>query len=172
MQRLDVATSEQMKGKTWQEQRTHCIKGHEFTGYNVRTYRGYRVCRQCKREEAAKHWKRTRPLVPFSRAHKQLSLLPYLKGSPRANERKNRIKRANALIISLKDSPCVDCNGRFHYSAMDFDHMPGFTKVDTVSNMTSKGKSRRVLLEEIAKCELVCSNCHRVRTFTRRTTPP
>jgi len=31
----------------------------------------------------------------------------------------------------MKDKPCMDCGGRFHYSAMDFDHRDNMTKSRT-----------------------------------------
>jgi hypothetical protein len=61
--------------------------------------------------------------------------------------------------------PCVDCGGRFHFVAMDFDHTSD-DKSDSVSRMTGHGSWKRVLAE-IEKCDLVCSNCHRVRTYNR-----
>lgn len=59
--------------------------------------------------------------------------------------------------------PCADCNGVFHHVAMDFDHLGD--KLLDVSDMIKHGKKK--ILEEIAKCELVCSNCHRIRTYER-----
>lgn len=61
--------------------------------------------------------------------------------------------------------PCSDCGGRFHFSAMDFDHI-GDDKFKGVAVLVNHG-SRKQIWEEIAKCELVCSNCHRVRTYNR-----
>ncbi len=49
---------------------------------------------------------------------------------------------------------------------MRFDHLPGTTKRSDVSTLVYGGY-RKVLLDEIAKCELVCANCHAVRTFMR-----
>ncbi len=65
----------------------------------------------------------------------------------------------------LKDQPCLDCDGVYPSVSMDFDHVRG-EKVSGISQMWSWGRDR--VLEEIAKCELVCANCHRVRTQTRR----
>jgi len=50
---------------------------------------------------------------------------------------------------------------------MQWDHLPGTAKKREVSNMVLRGFRRRTILEEIAKCELVCANCHAVRTFNR-----
>jgi hypothetical protein len=63
---------------------------------------------------------------------------------------------------------CADCKGHFPTYCMYFDHLDPATKVDKVSRVGSF--SMRRLLEELPKCELVCANCHRIRTFTRR--PP
>lgn len=64
-----------------------------------------------------------------------------------------------------KNHPCVDCGKTFPSCAMQFDHVRG-EKVDKVSNLVN---APRLLLEaEIAKCDLVCGNCHKIRTHTRR----
>jgi len=66
-----------------------------------------------------------------------------------------------ALVRSLKDVPCADCGGRFHYSQMDFDHVRG-EKTAVVPRLI--GKPLDTLLAEIQKCDVVCANCHRQRT--------
>lgn len=50
---------------------------------------------------------------------------------------------------------------------MQWDHLPGFEKVDDVSSI-AWGHPRDEILREIAKCELVCANCHALRTFRRK----
>lgn len=47
---------------------------------------------------------------------------------------------------------------------MDFDHVDG-TKVANINIL--RNYSTQALSEELAKCELVCSNCHRERTWQR-----
>ena len=49
---------------------------------------------------------------------------------------------------------------------MQWDHLPGYEKVGDIS-ADFWDKSREEVLAEIAKCELVCTNCHIIRTFTR-----
>lgn len=72
------------------------------------------------------------------------------------------------LINEIKTSkPCSDCNKFYPYYVMDFDHIIG-KKLCNVSSMSSKLNSTiKNLLSEIAKCELVCANCHRQRTYIR-----
>lgn len=60
----------------------------------------------------------------------------------------------------------MDCGGRFPPAAMDFDHVRG-EKVATISFLVNQGAVLTRLREEIAKCEIVCANCHRIRTVKR-----
>ena len=76
-----------------------------------------------------------------------------------------RRRKNLTLMRSLKTGPCVDCHKRFHFAAMDFDHVRK-AKTRQVSAMLTCSLER--VLEEIAKCELVCSNCHRIRSWKRR----
>lgn len=75
-------------------------------------------------------------------------------------------QKMRALVASLKASPCVDCGQTFPPCAMDFDHVRG-GKVLGVASLVSLGSKERILAE-IAKCELVCACCHRVRTQARK----
>lgn len=68
-------------------------------------------------------------------------------------------------LITLKNKPCTDCGNCFPHYVMDFDHLGN--KEFSVSNGRQGGFSKKRILEEIKKCELVCSNCHRIRTYER-----
>ena len=68
-------------------------------------------------------------------------------------------------LDSLKDVPCIDCGGRFPPECMDFDHVRG-EKSFNVGH--GADRSQIQLAAEIAKCEVVCANCHRIRTAGRR----
>ena len=78
-----------------------------------------------------------------------------------------RRKELRELVSVLKSKPCTDCGRSFPPYVMDFDHIDSNKKMN-VSQLINWGSLQRIL-EEISKCELVCSNCHRVRTFSRRT---
>lgn len=76
-----------------------------------------------------------------------------------------------AWLVSLKQSrPCTDCGKTYPPQAMQWDHLPGSPKVGDVSALMRL--TRAELLEEIAKCELVCVNCHTMRTVRRRSISP
>lgn len=71
-----------------------------------------------------------------------------------------------ALLAKAKSGPCADCGKRYPPVVMDFDHRPGERKFLHVSGFATS-VSDELVLREIAKCDLVCANCHRIRTFTR-----
>ena len=81
-----------------------------------------------------------------------------------ANRRRYVEKRRE--IARLKSVPCTDCGGKFPYFVMDFDHRDGEEKLGNVSSMVVVWSWKR-LLAEIAKCDVVCANCHRIRTARR-----
>lgn len=62
---------------------------------------------------------------------------------------------------------CADCGYKEHSCALDFDHRPGEVKLFEPSKLKTSGTWQQ-MLDEIAKCDVVCSNCHRVRTFITR----
>ena len=73
------------------------------------------------------------------------------------------------ISISKRDKACADCGTVFPPAAMEWDHLPGVDKLSDVSSLVvSRHCCKRVILAEIAKCELVCANCHAVRSEERR----
>ena len=76
-----------------------------------------------------------------------------------------RHRQANKQRLDdLKNKPCLDCGNVYPPCCMDFDHIK--PKYKNVGHMTNGAYSKMIL--EIDKCELVCSNCHRIRTNKRR----
>jgi len=71
-------------------------------------------------------------------------------------------KRRQLIVDYLKEHPCVDC-GEADIIVLDFDHVIG-DKKDDISNMLPKSYSMKSLTDEIAKCVVRCSNCHRRKT--------
>ncbi len=82
------------------------------------------------------------------------------------NER-NRLAR-RAVIDQHKAKPCADCGEQYPPYVMDFDHLESVDKVGNIATYWQRWGMAK-LLAEIAKCEVVCSNCHRERTHRRRT---
>jgi hypothetical protein len=73
----------------------------------------------------------------------------------------NRMK----LIASWKAGPCEDCGKTFPPECMQFDHVRG-DKLFEIGRSVCIALHR--VLTEVKKCDLVCANCHAIRTKKRR----
>ena len=74
-----------------------------------------------------------------------------------------------AKIQKIKqDSGCIDCKVKYPHYMLDFDHLPEYEKIGSPANI-GRRHSWKKAIEEIAKCEIVCANCHRIRSFNRGT---
>lgn len=89
------------------------------------------------------------------------------------------IKKAKEYIRSLKsDKSCMDCGNPFPFYILEFDHRNPHEKVRNLASIRlSDGFfTTEDIDKEIAKCDLICANCHRVRTHSRphrtKFTPP
>lgn len=70
------------------------------------------------------------------------------------------------FLAELKvERGCADCGYDAHPAALDFDHVRGEKKFNIAHGVTRKWDK---LLQEIEKCDVVCANCHRIRTYNRR----
>jgi len=83
---------------------------------------------------------------------------------PSKNNNETKIRNRLFLDKLKRSNPCIDCLEFFEPCQMDFDHVM-VPKVRSVGSMVHQ--SREKLMAEIAKCELVCANCHRIRTTCR-----
>lgn len=85
----------------------------------------------------------------------------------REKQRVSANGRARALRVFLNEIKlargCVDCGYDVHPAALDFDHVTG-----AKTRLVSFAKSKAQALREIEKCEVRCSNCHRIKTWERR----
>ncbi len=96
----------------------------------------------------------------------------YHRNRERLNEASKLKQRARLQpLYDLKETLwCVDCGPdvKWHHCQLDFDHLPGQEKVMGVAKMLGSGYSWDVVMTEIAKCEVVCANHHRLRTWQRQ----
>lgn len=83
------------------------------------------------------------------------------------DKNKRRRQENAAYVRSIKEKgSCLDC-GIKDWRVLDFDHLPQYEKVADIASPLARSWGRDKLNKEIAKCELVCSNCHRIRTYDR-----
>ena len=83
-----------------------------------------------------------------------------------SNRARQALRRQEIQQIKL-DRGCLDCGYNARYEALHFDHVPGRgPKCFEIALGT--GRSRETLMAEIAKCDVVCANCHAIRTADRK----
>lgn len=81
-------------------------------------------------------------------------------------DRKRRQVIARKYVYDfLRKNPCMEC-GETDILVLDFDHVRG-KKVANISDMLASGRTLLVIIEEMEKCEVVCANDHRRRTYSR-----
>ena len=74
--------------------------------------------------------------------------------------------RNRKLIREAKDVPCMDCGVWYPYHIMQFDHRDPDKKDFTLGGYSARALQK--VKDEIAKCDIVCSNCHADRSYKRR----
>lgn len=82
---------------------------------------------------------------------------------------RNAARRAAiaSLVRTFKTGKtCTDCGLPHPFWRLDFDHLG--SKDVNLSAIAKTGWSNERVMAEIAKCELVCANCHRDRTQARQ----
>ena len=91
-------------------------------------------------------------------------------GGPMVSRRKARKKmrlQLRAIVKDRKNRPCADCRVMYPYYVMHLDHLPERgPKFGSISYVVGYW-SKRKLLAELEKCEVVCANCHAFRTHMR-----
>ena len=68
------------------------------------------------------------------------------------------IKRYKMLV------GCAFCGYKQHYAALEFDHINPSEKLGTISQAYRSWGMKKIK-DEIRKCQVLCSNCHRVKTM-------
>jgi hypothetical protein len=85
----------------------------------------------------------------------------------RLAHRHARAMEARAWMAAIKEGvACADCGQMFPVWVMHWDHLPGYEKLASISDMV-RSRSRTITVAELAKCQLVCANCHAIRTYRR-----
>ena len=120
------------------------------SGLRVGEY--YEKCKDCYKIRGRKYYHYNR--------ERQLEL---------AKKRKRKyIEERKEFLRKIKNKPCFDCGKKYPTWIMDFDHRNGQEKIASISFLTfRKLVNFDKIKEEIAKCDLVCANCHRDRTYKR-----
>lgn len=133
-----------------------------------------RLCERCKKPIPAERLKRKRTRFCRPTCQQNFWIKKTTKGKASRKRRntnptaRKRFKRALAkhqlFLDELKSKPCIDCGGTFPPECMDFDHRDPSEKCYNIGQKRGSRVSQVNLMLEVNKCDLVCANCHRVRT--------
>lgn len=139
--------------------KTHCKHGHKFDGTEAwhTNWRGFkcRVCRPCAKERMRR--KRESPDFLKNCAEKAAR---WRRSHPAENRKRweSAFAKKRQILMDARAGGCIKC-GEKHSWCLDFHHRAGTDKLGNI------GEFRRFaipkLLAEIAKCDVLCANCHR-----------
>lgn len=101
----------------------------------------------------------------YAKRHYQQNKHSYIQ-SAKAHNLKAKQRNKQYILDYKLQHPCLDC-GETNPIVLEFDHISD-NKVDSVVQLALKPCSLNTLIKEIKKCEVVCANCHRIRTHNRR----
>ena len=119
---------------------------------NENRSKGYKtLCKPCYAEYMKKYYKNN----PEKYAHHKTV---YVKENDKAWALK-----AQSLILPYLMQGCVDC-GEKNIVTLEFDHLDPEAKDFSISSLMRKKTTEEKFMEELKKCEVVCANCHRIRT--------
>ena len=82
----------------------------------------------------------------------------------REAQKRSRARKIEKLRKYKESNPCVDCDTKYPHYVMEFDHH-SIKTMNIASMVTRYGWDR--LMQEIECCDLLCANCHAIRTWER-----
>jgi hypothetical protein len=106
-------------------------------------------CKEC-RKQTVRNWRKNNKEI--------------VKRMDKEKLKKNKL-RNKTYVNKIKDVPCKDCNKKYDFFCMEFDHCKG-KKQYNISDLANMNYSSLTKIKnEIEKCEVVCVACHRLRSF-------
>jgi hypothetical protein len=132
-----------------------------------------RKCCTCKEEKPLDHfyWKikkkgiKQTVCMTCDRAYKEIWYQKN-KEKHKANTKRNRHKNARKarkfLLNYYQTHPCTNC-GFNDPRCLEFHHIKGKKKY-LVGGMVTQGHGLTSIKKEIRKCQVLCANCHRIKT--------
>lgn len=128
-----------------------------------------KVCTECKQEKNIDQYDHKRGKLrsnckscvsKYTKQHYKNNKKYYLEKAT-ISRRRARERRQRFLFEYYNTHSCVDC-GEKDPVVLEFDHIG--EKYKGIAIMVNRGLSMERLKKEIAKCEVVCANCHKRRT--------
>ena len=129
---------------------SHCHQLLEESEFNWKvkfTRRSYQ-CKSCSRAYIRSHYLRNQKyyLAKAKKRHTTFNAIAF-----------------NYIGTYLSTHPCIDC-GEKDILVLEFDHQNPRLKKGDIGQMVKRGLNLKVIIAEIAKCDVRCANCHRRKT--------
>lgn len=145
----------------------------------TRENKGNRNYNENKRTNRDK--RRPLPPLPITDAHRKAKDRYYARHKERVSKRnkaryaknpekykeaaKKRRRELYYRVFKIRyDGVCSVC-GYDDHRALDFHHVEPADKIDTIAQLCNRSVAWRRIEEELKKCELICSNCHRIEHY-------
>lgn len=127
-----------------------------------------KICNKCgeKKQEFRKNSKSCVDCYKKYRRDYHQKNKDHINTYKRAYASRKRKEMREFLNKIKEDSGCIDCNNKLRSYQLHFDHLPKYKKKFNISEF-KWAKVNKKLMDEIAKCEIVCANCHAERTWNR-----
>lgn len=117
----------------------------------LRSGQFYEKCKECMKSRGRNYYQANRD--------RQLKLA--------LNRRHRSYLEKRRFLIKYKNRKCADCGIKYPFYVMDLDHRDFRSKVNNVSSMFTHNWSLDKIKTEVKKCDVVCANCHRIRTYNK-----
>lgn len=127
-----------------------CLRVLDETMFNwkVKNVKRSYHCKECSRKYIQSHYKNN---------------LKYYISKALKRNRFVKERAYSYLGPYLLNHPCVDC-GEVDILVLEFDHRDRKVKEGAISHIIQKGATLEKLINEVQKCDIRCSNCHRRKT--------
>lgn len=135
-----------------------------------KAYEWRKKYRELNKDKIAKQRKEHRQEIrAYHRKMYREGNVHYKKYRPRSEAYKAKVAATYKAVCDYKlEKGCIDCGYNKHPEALDFDHLPQYEKKHGISALARSNTAPETLWAEIAKCEVRCTNCHRIKTYERR----
>ncbi|MBI4037158.1 hypothetical protein HY385_01925 [Candidatus Daviesbacteria bacterium] len=130
-----------------------------------------KICTECKQEKPLDQYDQKRGKLrsnckacvsKYTKQHYKNNKEYYLKKAT-INRKSARERLRKFLFEYYSTHSCVDC-GESNPIVLEFDHIQRQNKYSNIARMANRALSLERIKNEIAKCEVVCANCHKKRT--------
>lgn len=134
---------------------------HEYSLRSTVTGARHRVCKDCHKQAAKKDYDKNKQLYK-SYAKRWVEANPdKRRQAARSWAAKNHATQKQ-LAVDYKGGCCTDCAGKYPLCVYDFHHLDPKQK-DMHLAQALNARGFEFCKEELDKCILLCSNCHRIR---------